>query len=569
MKKPWIIILLALSACEKAETVEVEVPAEVEYVAALELSGPVVVYGSEVVAWPKGQGLPLLAGSEAETIVVGFSAAELREAGALDAAGTVVRGRVRSALGCEPRLPRALWAARLVGSGALEPVDAAMIPELSTDGLADSCSELTSVSVDIDCVDLPCEAIRIEEVGACGLSLDLSACGQGVVSAHRQPGGAICVERSEAEQQQCAIYASEPAAAPFEIVRQKILPAASATMPEFLRFNELLLPDFLFFGWAYDFALVGDRIWVALGDGTARDVCRGGADLSTRLMILDFETLEIVSTATVPPCLTRLVSQADGALAVFAEQGRWTLGRLDARAQVTARAALTATVGVHRLVDMELLPEANGVAVLFNLAAEDGKTGDGGNILTVHALDDLRELRHSYWPRGQRWAMAAAGAKLLAIADHHERRIEWWDVETGTAAPALVLPRRDGFVYDDSLLDVVALDGELAVHATRDPLLMLVEAQGALSEKDYFYERKLDPVTSATWPSGQLLVAATGTNGSEHQAWVARYDLAQRRFLPGAHLAGEGLISKMLPGPGGRVVALLPWAGELVRFDPR
>jgi hypothetical protein len=570
MKRAWLLLLS--SGCIEASPLEVNAPAQVEYVALLDTAGG-VISGSELAPWPKGQGLPILGRQSADALIVGYSAQELRGAGALDKDGTLATGRVRLARSCEPALPVPSWASRWTAGGVLEDFDAATLPPLSTTGLADSCVELdvSTISVDLDCLDLPCESYLVEKVDRCGLSIDLSSCGDRLVFGRLQPNGGVCLDRTAAEQDSCEARASFPVARPpFSLLRKKI-GDAPATMPDFLRFNELLLPDFLFFGSIYDLAIVEGRLWVAAGT-SARDVCRGNADLAGSLVMLDLETLELVATATVPPCLTRIAaSSADRAVAVFVENEAWTLGQLDGDGVLGLREVLEAPVSTHRLVDLEVLPESNAVAVLFNIAAEDGKTGDGGNILLVHALDDLRERQKVTWPRGQRWAMTPSGGPgLLAIADHHERRLEWWHVETGTAAPALVLPRRDGFVYDDSLLDVVSFEGEVWVHATRNPLVMIAEERGALLDRDYFYEQKIDPVTSARWTTGQdrLLVSGTATDGTLHRAYVSIYDRAERRFLPGTFELGAGIAAKMIPGPGGRVFALLPWAGEIVRVDP-
>lgn len=576
-----LAVALTAVACAESSQVALDVPAEVEVVASLELSGALVYAGSELTAWPKGQELPLVARAEVETTLVGYSIAALAEAGAIEQNGEPIGGALRAAAACEPLLPAPRFAASWPPGATLRSIDTASIPPLTTTELASRCPALdaNAIHAELDCRDRGCE-LEVTAGDDCALSFDFTACEDRVVAGRVWPNGEICLDRTEAERMGCRIDVSAAASIepPFVIEKRTVIAGASAVTPEFLRFNGLLLPELMFFGWVHDLALAGNYLLIAGGDGTARDVCAGAANLRGSLLALDSSTLEPVSTASVPPCLTRIaaVPGAPELVGVFADDRSYYLGRFSARAgevgRLLGRREIRASSGVHRTMDLEVLPESNAVAILFNIAAESGKGGDGGNILAIHALDSLAEKSRTVFPRGQRWAMASGGAPgQLAIADHKNRALEWWNVDTGTAAPALQLPRPDGLT-DDSLLDVV-YDANARLylgHGTRDPLLMLIAPQGPLLDRDYFFEAAVDPVTSASWASDQVLVAGMKQEpGGEFRAVVARYQLTERRFLPGTFELGPGISNKMVVGADGRVFALLPWSGEVARLTPQ
>lgn len=569
-----------LSSCADSGRAALEVSDEVEVVGLIELASDVVFAGSELTPWPKGQELPIVARTDVETTLLGYSSASLAAAGALDPDGAPIAGALRSPAACEPEMPAPSFAASWPPRGTLQPIDASLIPPLTTTALAARCPALAAgaIHAELDCRDRGCTP-AITAGDDCTLRFDFTACGDRVVAGRAWPNGQICLDRTDAEQLGCRIDASiDIDTPPFTVDRRTVIDGAEGVTPDFLRFNGLLIPDLMFFGWAYDLTLAGDYLLIAGGDGSPREVCKNTTDLRGALIALDPSTLEPVPTATVPPCLTRIAAVPGTAelVGVFAEGSSYSLGRFSARAgevgRLLGRREIRAANNIYRTVDLEVLPESNAVAVLFNLAAESGKGGEGGNLLAIHALDSLTEKSRTVFPRGQRWAMASGAAPgHLAIADHKNRALSWWHVDTGTTATALQLPRPDGLT-DDSLLDVI-YDANAKLyfgHGTRDPLLLMIEPLGSLLDRDYFFEAAVDPVTSVTWASDQVLTAGMKQeNGGEFRAVVARYRPSDRRFLPGTFDIGWGLANKMVADAEGKIFALLPWSGEVVRLTPQ
>lgn len=563
------------AACSETQRFELEVDDRVEYVAAIEVDTGRVLAGSEIKPWPKGQSFPVIARSELETLVVGYSADELRFAGAIDRDGVVLEGTLRAPVVCEPELPRPIWAARWPLGQDLKVTDVSEAPPLTTTGLVKECPALGTLPINtqVDCVDRFCEA-DVRVIVDCRVELELAACGRGVITAQAGPSNELCLDRSEEDMRSCEISAAftERRAPPFTVELMRVLEDGGEVIPDFLRSNGLLIPDLLFFGWSYDLTVVADRVIVAGGEGRARDVCRDLTNLNGRIAMFDRATFERIGTSAAPPCLTRVAAERDGEefFGVFTSSTSvFVLGRFDVDGTLLTQQNISAMAGVHRVVDLEISAEANRIAILFNLASDSGKGGDGGNILAIHALDTLEEIKVWAFPSGQRWAMAPSDLSgVLALADHKNRRIELWNTDLGEQRPPLQLPRPDGFT-DDSLLDLVfdAPSRFFVAQGTRDPLVFLIRGDNTLLDRDYFFERQVDPVTSISWPFDQkkLLVSGLTQDGDSFRGVLALYDTEAKRFDPGTYDVGFGIISKMV-SDGGQVFALLPWSGQIARI---
>ena len=75
--------------------------------------------------------------------------------------------------------------------------------------------------------------------------------------------------------------------------------------------------------------------------------------------------------------------------------------------------------------------------------------------------------------------------------------------------------------------------------------------------------------TSTPWPAApaEQLVGLTGL-GPTFEAGLAWLDVAERHFVPGVLPIGRGVVRALAPDEAGRVWALLPWSGEIVRVGP-
>ena len=61
-------LVLALTACERGQTMSLSVPSGVAFVAALEVRDGLFSGGSELRAWPKGEAVPLIVGEDSDTL---------------------------------------------------------------------------------------------------------------------------------------------------------------------------------------------------------------------------------------------------------------------------------------------------------------------------------------------------------------------------------------------------------------------------------------------------------------------------------------------------------------------
>jgi hypothetical protein len=119
--------------------------------------------------------------------------------------------------------------------------------------------------------------------------------------------------------------------------------------------------------------------------------------------------------------------------------------------------------------------------------------------------------------------------------------------------------------------------GAMAVHASTGVLLISTTGQraalDAISRSDVttaiFYEFTGVPWALADWPAkpGLELVGITA-DAPPNAAFIAAYDVAGGRFLPGSSRVGSGVVSAILPEPDGSVLVLLSWEAKLVRLVP-
>jgi hypothetical protein len=545
---------------------------------------------SGIEAWPEGQALPIFAEALSEPLLVAYRDADLARLGVRDDPAGAARERLRAPAGCEQPLPAPAWAARWSVRGELVALDAealAEVPALTSGWVTTRCAPLASgaLSVDVTCEDRHC-AHALRSTGECEFEVEFSGCTRAPVTGAIFANGELCLG-PEADAPACPVEAVvPPGEPPFLLDRVELVPTAQERLPDFLTFNGLLIPDVMSEGWAHDLELVGGYVAVVVGDGTFGGPCRGDYSRTVRVELWDPQTLTLASTATVPPCLTAIASLGgSGFVGAYSSERAWRLGRFDVTGRLVASAPIDdrTTRGAgeprlvtrpgHRVLDVEHLAGAGVVAVLFNLDGDDGKTGDGGNIVFTYDVETLARRGGFENPDGQRWVMTPVDDRTLALPRNDARAIEWLDVITGPLSTSAPLRRLDGVFGDDSLLDV-ALDASstrLLVAGTRNPLLYTVAPRGAALGRAHVFDRDVAPVTMTRWPRDPALTLVAGVSGTgdEPRAEVMLLDAARPAFLAGTWDVGWGMPTKLVTDEEGRIFVLLPWSGALVRLTPR
>lgn len=111
---------------------------------------------------------------------------------------------------------------------------------------------------------------------------------------------------------------------------------------------------------------------------------------------------------------------------------------------------------------------------------------------------------------------------------------------------------------------VVSTTGEASV-------LWLVHRVADLRKRQFVrtYEGPGLPWASTPWPAepAEQLVGLTGL-GPTFEAGLAWLDVAERHVIPGVLPIGRGVVRALASDEAGRVWALLPWSGEIVRVGP-
>ncbi|MCK6551578.1 hypothetical protein L6R52_37445, partial [Myxococcota bacterium] len=549
-----------------------------------------LVSASAIAPWPEGQDLPIFARDPSEAVLIAWRDGELAPLGITSDAAGASRARLRAPAECEQRLPRPAWAARwgaLGGLVALEEAEREQLAPLTSDWVAARCAPLASVSIsaEVGCEDRFCEH-TLRSTGACGFELTFTGCARAPVRGALHADGSLCLG-ADADAPSCPVRAFvRPDDAPFTVDRVKVVEAARDVLPDWLTFNGLLVPDLMFEGWVHDLELVDGRVVALAGDGTFGGPCRAGFTRGSNLHFFDPATLALTGTATTPQCLTAIAADPEypAIFGVFTAAGEWRVGKFDATGRLLASAPVDArttagpgeprrvTFRDHRVLDVEVLPARDLVAVLFNPEADTGKEGNGGNVVFTYDRTTLERRGGWDYPDGQRWVMTAVDDHTLALARNDARAIEWLDVDSGPLGASAPLRRLDGVFNDDSLLDVAhhPASGTLLVAATRDPLLFTVTPRGAARGRAHVFDVDAAPVTALPWPPDptRALVAGIVGTGEDRRAVVTRFDPTRPSFDSGTWDLGWGAPTKMLSDDEGHIFVLLPWSGDLVRLTP-
>ncbi|MBI2376401.1 MAG: hypothetical protein HYV07_20570 [Deltaproteobacteria bacterium] len=363
-------------------------------------------------------------------------------------------------------------------------------------------------------------------IDSCGIAVDVDIARRSV-SVHK-PSGLLCdfgaeeLEGSlfELECRACAIDFF-PLDVPAIPLRQRtvVVAAPAAARPECAGTRCLALVDL---------AMARDRLVVV------EHHCSFGTP--SKLTFVEPETLAIVDTATAGPCLTRIVADpaTDRVIAMGDDRlETWTAGRL------------ASVVYADRSTTFKDLAINHSGS---RLAAVDLWTGD---LLILQASDlslvgrvavGLSSARVAAGPEDG-FLVVGSGGWVTVVGTEVRSR-----VATGTGFP------RD-FAFDET--------SDLIVSATIDGI-------GTISESELTFRSPPLPgelAFLAPWPHGpsQFLVSHLDPNGGA-SVWI--FDARSRSFVWGAHRVGQGRLGRMKTDKKGRVWALLPEEGKLIRLEP-
>jgi hypothetical protein len=475
----------------------------------------------------------------------------------------------------DPILPAPSWygVGSVVGDRTdVDPLEVA--PELTAPWLPRCPLLLPSGSriyADIRCVPRRCLA-RAPSQSGCAIVHDLEPCGLGAVGFAVDGRGVLrpatdfamlhC-EAAIGPPEAAIAYACmgcrvdvyvEPAIAPerpFELGEVDLYPG----LPVLEENDE---PDFD--GYLGDLAIVGEQLVVSSYDGsTSEDACREAARAS-RLHFLDRQTFEIVRTATAAGCLKRIAGDPFGA-GVYATDGPGrTLYRFDANGRVLEQADLP-------------LPQNRGVSELSSFADPPrlwlGLRGREGVGSIIRVFDEDLETPLREVPNREKLRTLVAGPSGI-VAAGYDGLLDFMAIGTGEVVGSVNVGTGTGIGNEaHALVFVPGADRYLVIDGT-DNSGIHVSSMAMTGAATIEYAHDAILTGGVAWPPDPgLALIGFFEREAPHRAFVALFDGRSSHFLPDTWEIGTGPVLGMTADDRGRIYAILPSLGRVVRLTTR
>ncbi len=580
----WVIVLAA--GCPSEGPVVLDVPESVQWVVVIERRDDEPPRRTGLRRWPAKEALPVLSSPGATVELIGYSDLDQLIDGVEE---TELSTPLTLAEGCRQSLGPATYYAEIQDDGTVRPNDPAAAPSLGAPWLDDRCADVDPelLTFHVSCREhCPMSARR---KSACALSITGPACVpssmtltlhvDGACMSVDDPEAGVCAPASaparalasSACADGCSVDVYQPAPAPFDVVTVPVLnvrPLATENALRYFHFDAASTED----RYLYDLVAVGDSIIVSHEAGRTDEGCEDPTNRTTALSWLRQDTLEIVNTATAPPCLIGLSRDPVGMgfLGAFADGSRWMLGRFDAAGKNLAQATLhdpsdatPLVAGKHRLVDV--VPVGERVAVVL-------RRRDVTSIV-VHRRDTLERVQRHDIAARRGLSVSAFGDDRLLISQS-DRDVVCIDLADGSEVWRTMIPNRPAR-DSTSVIDVLPHAGSariVAAVALDVPYLQIFDEQGGIVGATRFFGQRVGPMQLAPWgPDSRLVLAAGATVGGDGlvHAVAGLVDPRDERFLPVTTRIGGGNVGEIATDASGRYWVLLPWNAEVARITPR
>lgn len=624
----WLVWLCGLSAlgCSPTAFVQADLPAGVDWLALVELDGD-------------GSASRVSQFGRVEKFAAVLDSVELSDRSWLVGYGDgqlaafprpIDELPFRGARGCEPTLPRPAYFAHVQRENRSTPVaeggrveDA---PRLTADELAGVCSHTaTTVFVEPLCANIACPAEFVDGPGGCWRTTNLGRnCGGAQVKTAVFPDGRWCVESDELVQDfpEAAATGAVTVGSPScdsGAFRVSFPPANALPIDELRLYPESWISEFVprwsgglndpETGFAFSLTRSGGNLFASYKQvtqtdlGDARTCTRRYAEdfalkprerlPTTRLSVVDPERLDVLRTASAPPCLQALLPDADGGILGLsaseveingANNARWQLTRIDRSLRVIQVAPLNYRAP-EGLVPATVLSEPRGLE----------RVGDR-LIAAIGDVDPNNPADHS------KTRLIAYDATTLAyrtetMLDLHEARIAGVDETTvlfGGRADVGANPQLSWLRVEDwrelerasYKLEPSPGNGPItALLPSSDPQLstwMLTGVQrpalvfiaprwpgGPLTDRLGLFDRPVVPLAVSVLPRDRMLISATMSAAESADPVMFFYvvDSQHRRLLgPGQPSAGLPNLPLASVSDGqGDVFVLTNWRPSIVR----
>ncbi len=528
-------------------------------------------------------------------VMIGFTEAQLAPALALDRSW--LDSPLRSAVGCEPKLPVPTWSARVADSGSLATPFGDVLPELTAEGLTGVCPDVApeDLTIDLLCEEEPCVA-DIDHLG-CFYRIDLSGCGHKTVDVTLDAFGGACIaappEWPACVEQDDTAYAAgtflcqvpaegggfESCRVDIEVAQPPeisvgdpivVVDGAPGAYPQDEVFSEGIQR-----GPLLDFLVRDDETLVVSGFTSERQPlrCIPRQAHTTSFFFLDTSSGALLERVDAPACTDFLAPHGDGFTGIFVDTGGdYAFGAFDARGALTSSAALGSSLsrpGGGTLVQARFAPAEDVMYALFQtegafeVLAIDRRTRvvravtdtavDSCNDLTLGAADDLFVACDDFdGPDGGRLLRFSRAGVALDDSRFDSNR----EVETA-------------FTISD--IHHHAASGTTWIATGRDYAGLFQWVTGDVYAELFNAEAPLQAGILATWSDDRILYTGVYPEGVDRpQTAVLQWvDVAPQHLVPGYVELGPGLVTRARRGPDGRMWLLNARAGTVFPLEPR
>jgi hypothetical protein len=548
----------------------------------------------------------LLEGGAADVTIIGYADGKLTT--------TIGNAPLRAPATCEAILPSPIWAAVWKDDG-LTATSTSGLPALTATAwdAAASCPDLSgrTVTVDIRCpYDGSVPAPLAPSPGSCDVAVDLgtqtvNGAPLGSLRARVDAEGRLCVDPSGLGPS-CSVVSSTPLESTVEcsqpacnvevhfspeltwgIERFPLLPGAGFMTPSDVRRQVgLTAPPVANTGYTFDLARLSDRIMVATATGWVDQHC--GCKTQSALLSLDLGTLQPIQTIPTGPCMTHLTADPNGD-GVFAAELHpvshlWLFRHYAKNGRIVATATITDDtpnlpaplrfISSSRCGDPGCLEDGYDARAVVALTGTSTRIAlilghydhSKGNLVVLfdHDLNEIPPRLVLPDVDGRSEAAAYRGSQVVLGGN----TLAWLDLAAGSVEVGRLAL---GVGTDSFELRYIESLGQMAVAATGGLLFANYPPGSASAPLERTYG--VVPSLISTIEARPSLLVAAGTwlhdDGMKRDAAMVLYDEAAGRFLPGIQVLGQGVAMRLTKDDAGRVIASLPWTGELVRVTPK
>ncbi len=335
------------------------------------------------------------------------------------------------------------------------------------------------------------------------------------------------------------------------------------------------------YGYLAGLAHSGTRLLVSTFSGQVSNL-RCAEPHETELFVLSDDTLELVATATAPPCLSTVVGDSVeiGFFGIVGNPAR-AIVRIGANGRIVNERPLPAELGrglvaVAGLYDAEPLARAQPPDLVFIFGPDRGLRRSYLVLFDPSTLEARMILSSSaHIPEEvQDYVSLTKGhqyREFVVLDRHHE---DLWSFFLEAPEAPIEFPLGLCGQAGNPLEVLVGVPGNAlfrSYKAGQGAVGLFGLRSESLCRRFAPFEFPADPTAMIRWQDAdalQLVGLRRRSPAGDPRAYLAFFDSLLPGFLPGVLEIGHGEVGPFVSGRGGAVFTTLPWSARVVRIDP-